>query len=114
VKRASLTRVATQGRGRGRGRGGSQGGPASGGRGGHGARGEDKPRREAILDLAKYTDKKICVKFTGGRQGKFSVRRESCCESSLTITTNRSHGHLEGIRSASQLGDGRYRGDSER
>ncbi|KAG0653340.1 Sm-like protein lsm7 [Rhodotorula mucilaginosa] len=50
----------TRGRGRGRGRGGSQGGPASGGRGGHGARGEDKPRREAILDLAKYTDKKIC------------------------------------------------------
>ncbi|KWU40979.1 putative small nuclear ribonucleo protein, partial [Rhodotorula sp. JG-1b] len=32
----------------------------------------DKPRREAILDLAKYTDKKICVKFTGGRQGEFS------------------------------------------
>ncbi|GAA5886380.1 hypothetical protein JCM3774_003796 [Rhodotorula dairenensis] len=54
----------TRGRGRGRGRGG-QGGPASGGgRGGHAGRGEDKPRREAILDLAKYTDKKICVKFT--------------------------------------------------
>ncbi|TKA54839.1 hypothetical protein B0A53_02648 [Rhodotorula sp. CCFEE 5036] len=56
----------TRGRGRGRGRGGSQGGPASGGRGGHGARGEDKPRREAILDLAKYTDKKI---FTGTLKG---------------------------------------------
>lgn len=66
-----------QGRGRGRSRGGSQGGPASGGRGGHGARGEDKPRREAILDLAKYTDKKICVKFTGGRQGKFLRPTES-------------------------------------
>lgn len=59
-----------QGRGRGRGRGG-QGGPApGGGRGGHANRSDDKPRREAILDLAKYTDKKICVKFTGGRQGE--------------------------------------------
>ncbi|GAA5993826.1 hypothetical protein JCM10908_007298 [Rhodotorula pacifica] len=57
-----------RGRGRGRGRGGSQGGPSAGGRGGNAPRGEDKPRREAILDLAKYTDKKICVKFTGGRQ----------------------------------------------
>ncbi|POY70279.1 hypothetical protein BMF94_6715 [Rhodotorula taiwanensis] len=58
----------TRGRGRGRGRGGSQGGPSTGGRGQNAGRGEDRPKREAILDLAKYTDKKICVKFTGGRQ----------------------------------------------
>ncbi|BGP58061.1 hypothetical protein JCM8202_000014 [Rhodotorula sphaerocarpa] len=56
----------TRGRGRGRGRGGPQGGAPN--RGGQGGRSEDKPKREAILDLAKYTDKKICVKFTGGRQ----------------------------------------------
>ncbi|KAF8757814.1 U6 snRNA-associated Sm-like protein LSm7 [Rhizoctonia solani] len=28
----------------------------------------DKPRREAILDLSKYQDERIRVKFTGGRQ----------------------------------------------
>lgn len=30
----------------------------------------DKPRREAILDLSKYVDERIRVKFTGGREGK--------------------------------------------
>lgn len=29
----------------------------------------DKPKREAILDLAKYIDARIRVKFTGGREG---------------------------------------------
>ena len=29
----------------------------------------DKPKREAILDLAKYTNARIRVKFTGGREG---------------------------------------------
>lgn len=29
----------------------------------------DKPRREAILDLGKYTNERIRVKFTGGREG---------------------------------------------
>jgi hypothetical protein len=29
----------------------------------------DKPKREAILDLAKYVDARIRVKFTGGREG---------------------------------------------
>ncbi|KAI0270717.1 hypothetical protein BC834DRAFT_841503 [Gloeopeniophorella convolvens] len=28
----------------------------------------DKPRREAILDLAKYANSRIRVKFTGGRE----------------------------------------------
>ncbi|PFH47542.1 hypothetical protein AMATHDRAFT_67557 [Amanita thiersii Skay4041] len=28
----------------------------------------DKPRREAILDLTKYVNEKIRVKFTGGRE----------------------------------------------
>ncbi|GAA6025208.1 hypothetical protein JCM10207_001491 [Rhodosporidiobolus poonsookiae] len=55
-------------RGRGRGRGGRGG--ASGGAGGRGpgGRSDDKPKREAILDLAKYVDKQIRVKFTGGRE----------------------------------------------
>jgi hypothetical protein len=29
----------------------------------------DKPKREAILDLSKYVDERIRVKFTGGREG---------------------------------------------
>jgi hypothetical protein len=32
--------------------------------------GADKPRREAILDLSKYVDERIRVKFTGGREGE--------------------------------------------
>lgn len=30
----------------------------------------DKPKREAILDLSKYVNERIRVKFTGGREGK--------------------------------------------
>ncbi|GAA5918900.1 hypothetical protein JCM6882_003370 [Rhodosporidiobolus microsporus] len=57
-------------RGRGRGRGGRAGGAsgAGNGRGGGGGRAEDRPKREAILDLSKYVDKQIRVKFTGGRE----------------------------------------------
>lgn len=34
-----------------------------------GSLGSDKPKREAILDLSKYVDERIRVKFTGGREG---------------------------------------------
>ncbi|KAI5887695.1 U6 snRNA-associated Sm-like protein LSm7 [Schizophyllum commune H4-8] len=55
--------MADRGRGGGasRGRGGGRGGgpPPPGG---------DKPRREAILDLSKYVNERIRVKFTGGRE----------------------------------------------
>jgi hypothetical protein len=42
------------------------------GRGSHSGGGGDreKPKKENILDLGKYMDKKICVKFTGGREGR--------------------------------------------
>ncbi|RKF53424.1 U6 snRNA-associated Sm-like protein LSm7 [Golovinomyces cichoracearum] len=30
----------------------------------------DRPKKENILDLGKYMDKKISVKMTGGREGK--------------------------------------------
>jgi U6 snRNA-associated Sm-like protein LSm7 len=43
--------------GRGGGRGGAQGGQA------------EKPKKENILDLSKYMDKQINVKFNGGREG---------------------------------------------
>ncbi|KAH8811383.1 hypothetical protein F5884DRAFT_854734 [Xylogone sp. PMI_703] len=63
--------------GRGGGRGGEhRGGRGGGGRGGgdrsgHGGAhqgGQEKPKKENILDLGKYMDKKITVKFNGGRE----------------------------------------------
>ena len=57
------------------GRGGSRGGGGDhrGGRGGGGGRGgsqqAEKPKKENILDLTKYMDKQITVKFNGGREG---------------------------------------------
>ncbi|KAH9445870.1 hypothetical protein Pst134EB_023703 [Puccinia striiformis f. sp. tritici] len=54
-------------RGRG-GRGGSGGNSRGGGRGGGRSGGDDKPKREAILDLAKFSDKRVHVKFMGGRE----------------------------------------------
>jgi U6 snRNA-associated Sm-like protein LSm7 len=60
-----------RGGGRG-GHGGGRGGGDRGDRGGHhgGAGGQDRerPKKENILDLAKYMDKQITVKFNGGRQ----------------------------------------------
>ncbi|KAL8720019.1 MAG: hypothetical protein Q9225_003064 [Loekoesia sp. 1 TL-2023] len=58
------------------GRGGRGGGDQRGGRGGGGggARGgagqgqAEKPKKENILDLTKYMDKEITVKFNGGRE----------------------------------------------
>ena len=48
-------------------------GPRGGRHGGGGPQGPqptlDKPKREAILDLAKYVNARIRVKFTGGREG---------------------------------------------
>ena len=45
-----------------------------GGGGGHGAQhshgGGERPKKENILDLGKYMDKRITVKFNGGREGK--------------------------------------------
>ncbi|KAH9872263.1 hypothetical protein IAQ61_005098 [Plenodomus lingam] len=62
--------------GRGRGRGGDRGGRGGGARGGAqagggggGAGGQtDRPKKENILDLNKYMDKQITVKFSGGRE----------------------------------------------
>ncbi|KAH9948462.1 U6 snRNA-associated Sm-like protein LSm7 [Amylocystis lapponica] len=54
-----------------RGRGASRGARGTGAaRGRHVQAGPtmDKPKREAILDLAKYVNERIRVKFTGGRE----------------------------------------------
>ena len=68
----------------GGGRGGDRGGNDRGGRGGN--RGSDRggrgggqqsgggsadKKKENILDLIKYMDKEICVKFNGGREGVY-------------------------------------------
>ncbi|KAL9098536.1 MAG: hypothetical protein Q9187_009642 [Circinaria calcarea] len=65
-------------RGSFRGRGGAAGGRAGGdhrggrggGRGGAQAGQAEKPKKENILDLTKYMDKEINVKFNGGREGE--------------------------------------------
>jgi U6 snRNA-associated Sm-like protein LSm7 len=72
------------GRGRGGGGGPRGGGEHRGGRGGGGGgRGAhshsnqqgqgqtERPKKENILDLGKYMDKAITVKFNGGREGMF-------------------------------------------
>jgi U6 snRNA-associated Sm-like protein LSm7 len=52
-------------------------GGRGGGRGGGGAGGvqqeRERPKKENILDLGKYMDKQITVKFNGGREG-MSIR----------------------------------------
>ncbi|KAL4740468.1 hypothetical protein BDV11DRAFT_169081 [Aspergillus similis] len=63
-------------RGGGRNRGGGY--DRSGGRGGHAKSGgagggaqqqqQEKPKKENILDLTKYMDKEVRVKFNGGRE----------------------------------------------
>ena len=54
------------------GRGGGERGRGGGGRGGH-AQGTEKPKKENILDLAKYMDKEIMVKFNGGRESELAA-----------------------------------------
>ncbi|KAF9415345.1 Sm-like protein lsm7 [Podila epigama] len=53
------------GGGRGGGRGGRGG--SGGGSGGHSSHAE-KPKKESILDLGKYMNHKIRVKYSGGRE----------------------------------------------
>ncbi|KAF1914572.1 hypothetical protein BDU57DRAFT_519637 [Ampelomyces quisqualis] len=56
--------------GRGGARGGDRGG-RGGGRGGAqsgGAGQAERPKKENILDLSKYMDKQLTVKFSGGRE----------------------------------------------
>jgi len=55
--------------GRGGGRGGHGGDSAGAGAGAGGSHERERPKKENILDLSKYMDKKINVKFNGGREG---------------------------------------------
>ncbi|KIV95904.1 hypothetical protein PV10_03505 [Exophiala mesophila] len=58
------------GGGHGGNRGGRGGGRGGGGSGGaqQGNQAHEKPKKENILDLTKYIDKQINVKFNGGRE----------------------------------------------
>ncbi|KAF2815694.1 uncharacterized protein BDZ99DRAFT_120877 [Mytilinidion resinicola] len=58
------------GRGGGRGGGEHHRGGRGGARGGGAAATTERPKKENILDLNKYMDKQITVKFSGGREGK--------------------------------------------
>ncbi|KAL2121869.1 hypothetical protein VTJ04DRAFT_2324 [Mycothermus thermophilus] len=72
--------MSDRGQHRGRGRGGRGGGGGGGGRGGgqhhHGsqtqqqssAQAQERPKKENILDLKKYMDKRVTAKFNGGRE----------------------------------------------
>ena len=60
------------GRGGGGGGGGHRGGNRGGPRGGSATAGgqqQERPKKENILDLTKYMDKQVTVKFNGGREG---------------------------------------------
>ena len=59
-------------RGGGRGGAGHRGGGGGGGHGASHSQGGERPKKENILDLGKYMDKRITVKFNGGREG-------TCC-----------------------------------
>ncbi len=55
-------------------RGGRGGGGGGGARGGPNQSQAEKPKKENILDLTKYMDKEITVKFNGGREGMTWLR----------------------------------------
>lgn len=85
----------------GRGGRGDRGGRGSdrGGRGGSsGASGEK--RKENILDLTKYMEKEITVKFNGGREGMSDPN----CPVMLFADLLPSHWHVERLRSVDEPG----------
>lgn len=90
--------------GGGGGRGGSERGRGGGARGGH-TQGAEKPKKENILDLAKYMDKEIMVKFNGGRESELALllflgvcsardERADLCASAIVQGTLKGHDQL--------------------
>ena len=71
--------------GGGAGRGGGDRGGRGGGRGG-GQAGQpaEKPKKENILDLTKYMDKEVSVKFNGGREGTSTALSKRASELTKT------------------------------
>jgi len=87
-------------RGGGGGRGnrgdrGGRGGGEPGGRGGSQAQGGDR-KKENILDLTKYMDKEIMVKFNGGREGEMgaaALSRNVCQANDWRLVTGMLKGY---------------------
>jgi hypothetical protein len=73
-----------------RGGGASSGGAAAAGA----APQQEKPKKENILDLSKYMDKEVNVKFNGGREGQSGLpscfRFEGGCSGHVSITDGNS------------------------
>lgn len=105
------------GRGRGGGRGDHRGGRGGGGggRGGAHQTNTERPKKENILDLGKYMDKKITVKFNGGREGSYGYRHALSPTTIVRtkpwrthrLTSECSNWYPQGIRCAYESGFGR-------
>lgn len=73
---------------------GGRGGGRGGGAGAGAQHDRERTKKENILDLAKYMDKQITVKFNGGREGMLRCLPRSA----VMLTCVSSQGHLEGLR----------------
>jgi len=92
-------------RGGGRGGGRGRGGGDRGGRGG-GAGGKDggERKKENILDLNKYMDKAMTVKFSGGREGESGSFGRDCGVANANHHNFHSDRHAQGLRPADEPG----------
>jgi len=109
--------------GRGGGRGGRGGGGDRGGRGGAqsgGQQQQERPKKENILNLDKYMDKEIMVKFSGGREGMSEQHAVLRCSKAFgakrcgTQANEDSHWHPEGTRPTYEPCAGQRQGDHKR
>lgn len=102
----------------GGGRGGEHRGSRGGGRGAHQTNTE-RPKKENILDLGKYMDKKIIVKFNGGREGAydgflgcvqdvaFTYRPRKTLLARILAEAKYSYRYAKGLRCTYEFGAGR-------
>jgi hypothetical protein len=104
----------------GQNRGGGGGGARDGG-GAHRGDQQEKPKKENILDLNKYLDKEVNVKFNGGREGAsiflsidFSMSVCVCVCVCVCVLTAYSQRHLKRIRPIDEPCAGRCEGENAR
>lgn len=90
-------------------RGGRGGSSDRGGRGGSQAAGGDR-KKENILDLTKYMDKELTVKFSGGREGELLLMLQLI----RFALTDFSDWYTERLRSIDEPGAGQCEGDYQR
>lgn len=96
----------------GRGGGDRGGGNFRGGRGGarggaQGGHDRERPKKENILDLAKYMDKQITVKFNGGREGTLCLlgfKARVVSRGDCLLMGGCSQGNAEGVRCVDEFG----------